>query len=191
MDMRKASCLVFLGLALLALGPVSAMGSEWKHEGVSLKEPIEIGLTGTETVKTLTGEQKCGFHATLATEGGSTATFTEFAVNAKSCTGTGTFACTVILTKSTALPWKIDLEEHDLTLTTIEIYKTYSPTCLTESTESTTGKATITLNEASSISSGQIDWLPQTDINGKPSGTAEVTSAFVVDEPNAGTYGIG
>jgi hypothetical protein len=191
MNVRTVSCLVCLGLALLALGPASAMGSEWKHKGVSLKEPIEIGLTGTETVKTLSGEQKCEFHATIATEGGSTAKFTKFAVNASSCTGTGIFACSVILTESTALPWKIDLQERDLTVTTIQIYKTYSPLCLIESTESTTGSATITLTEASAIRAGQIDWLPQTDINGEPSGTVEAASSFKVDEPNAGTYGIG
>lgn len=192
MQIKRALVLGFVAVALTSAFPVAAAATEWKHEGKAFKKHVEIGISGVETLKVLGAEQECEFHATITTEGGSTAEFSEFEVIAESCVGSGFLAgCQVLLTKTTPALLKIDLTEFDFTATGIEIYRTYAPGCLVESTETTNGKYTFTLAEASAIASGKIHSFPETDINGKPSGTAEITGEFQVDEPNAGTYGIG
>jgi len=193
MSINRVLLLTAVALTALAFAiSASASAAEWTHEGKSFKKHVEIGISGVETVKSLGAELECEFHTTITTEGGSTAQITKFEITGETCVGSGIFgACPVILTKVTHLPWKIDIQGNDLTITGVEIYKTYAPGCLVESTETTTGKMTITLNEAGKLNSGNFHYQPQTDINGSGEYATEVSGPYQVAEPNAGTYGIG
>jgi hypothetical protein len=190
-NMKIKHALLLIGVALSAVAvaiPASASAAEWTHEGKAFKKHVEIGISGVESLKSMGAELECEFHATITTEGGTASKMTKFEPTGETCSGTGIFgACPVILTKVTHLPWKIDIQENDITVTGVEIYKTYAFGCLVESTETTTGNMTITLNEAGKFSAGKIHALPQTDINGSGEYPSEVSGSYQVEEPNAGT----
>lgn len=170
-------------VAVLAI-PALASASVWKHGGSNLKKFVEIGLTGGELFETSAENgMSCELHATLTTEGGSTGKITKF--ETKKCpTGFGSFAkCELNTAEAKGLPWTVDVNTSDLTITGWHTKRTFKGTgCEAGELDKTVGSVTMTLETPSAIS--EMEWLAE--ITGYSTG-----GSFVVDGANKGTYGIG
>jgi len=183
--MKNNRRLLFAGaiaaVAILAI-PALASASVWKDEGTNVSEFVEIGLSGGEFFETSEGNgMSCELHATLTTEGGSTGKITKF--ETKKCpTGFGSFAgCGLNKAEAKGLPWTVDVNASDLTITNLHIKRTFN-SCGTTELDKTIGSVTVTLNAPTAIT--EVEFLGS--ITGYKTG-----GSFTVDSPNSGTYGIG
>jgi hypothetical protein len=178
--------LLFAGIVaavvLLAV-PALALSAVWKDKGVNVSKFVEIGLSGGEIFETTAGNgMSCELHATLTTEGGSTGKITKFET-LKCPTGFGSFAkCELNTAQPLGLPWTVDVNTSDLTITNWHTKRTFKAGCGTTELDKTIGSVTMTLNTTTSIS--------ETEFLGEISGYKTVGS-FTVDGANNGTYGIG
>lgn len=162
--------------------PALALASVWKDHGVKVTKFTEINLTGGEVFETSAGNgMSCELHAKLTTEGGSTGKITQF--ETKKCpTGFGSFAkCELNTSESKGLPWTVDVNTSDLTITSMHVKRTFK-NCGTTELDKTIGSVTVTLNTPTEISG--MEFL------GEITGYKTIGS-FTVDAPNSGTYGIG
>lgn len=163
--------------------PAFASASVWKHNGSNLKKFVSLGLTGGEIFTTSSENgMNCELHATMTTEGGSTAEITEF--KTKSCPkGFGSFEkCELTGAEAVGLPWTVDVNTSDLTVTgwhTIRKFKN----CGTTELNKTLGSVTLTLNTPTAIS--EMEWLTEIAGGYKSGGS------FTIEGTNKGTYGIG
>lgn len=186
MTIDKRLLLASLTVAALTFAPTapsSASAAVWKDNGTNVTHFIEIGLSGGELFETTEGNgMSCEIHATLTTEGGSTGTITQFVTN-ECPTGFGAFAeCAVVTSEAQGLPWKVDVNKTDLTITGWHTRRTFNAGCATAELNKTISSVTATLDSTSAIT--EIEFV------GKISGYAAFGS-FTVDAPNSGTYGIG
>jgi hypothetical protein len=174
---------VIAAVVVLAV-PTLASAAVWKHKGVNLSKFIELGLTGGEIFETGAEDgMSCELHATLTTEGGSTGKITKF--ETKKCpVGFGTFAkCELNTAEAKGLPWTVDVNATDLTITGWHTKRTFKGTgCGVSELDKTVGSVTMTLNTPSAIT--EMEWLAS--ITGYTTG-----GSFTVDGTNSGTYGIG
>lgn len=173
---------VIAAVAVLAV-PAFASASVWKDKGVNVTKFIEIGLTGGELFETSAGNgMSCELHATLTTEGGSTGKITKFEI--KKCpAGFGSFAkCEIATAEAKGLPWTVDVNTSDLTITGMHTKRTFKAGCETSELDKTITSATVTLNTPTAIS--EMEFL------GEITGYKTIGS-FTVDGTNKGTYGIG
>jgi hypothetical protein len=166
--------------------PAMAFGSVWKDKGTNVSKFVEIGLSGAEIFEIApTGEVKngmvCEVHATLTTEGGSEGLITAF--ETKSCGKPfGSFAgCTLATAEPKGLPWAVDVNTSDLTITGWHTKRTFS-SCGTTELNKTVTSVTTTLNTPSAIT--------EFEFKGAITGYS-INGSFSVDAPNSGTYGIG
>jgi hypothetical protein len=173
-------------IAVLAV-PAMATASVWKDGSTKVEKFISLGLTGGEIFEIApTGEQKngmiCEVHATLTTEGGSTGKITAF--ETKSCgSGFGSFAkCELSSAEPKGLPWTVDVNTSDLTITGWHTKRVFKAGCSTTELNKTIGSVKVTLNTPTAIT--EMEWLGE--ITGYTS-----RGSFSVDAPNSGTYGIG
>jgi len=186
MTIDKRLLLTGLAVAAMTFASVatsSASAAVWKDNGTNVTHFIEIGLSGGEVFETTAGNgMSCEIHATLTTEGGSTGTITQFVTNA--CpTGFGSFSgCAVVTSEALGLPWKVDVNKTDLTITGWHTRRTFNAGCATAELNKTIASITATLNSPTAIT--EVEFL------GKISGYTTLGS-FTVDAPNSGTYGIG
>jgi hypothetical protein len=184
--MKNNKRLLFAGVVtavvLLAV-PALALASVWKHKGANLSKFVEIGLTGGELFETSAGNgMSCELHATLTTEGGSTAKITKFEI--KKCpVGFGSFAkCEIATAEAKGLPWTVHVNTSDLTITNMRTKRTFKAGCGTSEIDKTITSTTVTLTTSSAIS--------EMEFAGETTGYKTVGS-FTVDGTNNGTYGIG
>jgi hypothetical protein len=174
---------VIAAVAVLAV-PALALAAVWKDKGTNVTKFVEIGLTGGELFETSSENgMSCELHATLTTEGGSTGKITKF--ETKKCpTGFGTFAkCELNTAEAKGLPWTVDVNATDLTITGWHTKRTFKGTgCGVSELDKTVGSVTMVLETPSAIS--EMEWLAE--ITGYRTG-----GSFTVDGTNKGTYGIG
>jgi len=172
---------VIAAMVVLAV-PALALASVWKDKGTNVTKFVEIGLSGGEVFEAGEGNgMSCEIHATLTTEGGSTGKITKFET-IKCPTGFGSFSkCTLASASAKGLPWTVDVNTSDLTITNWHTKRTFS-SCGTTELDKTIGSVTVTLNTPTAIT--EMEFL------GSISGYKTVGS-FTVDAPNSGTYGIG
>jgi hypothetical protein len=173
---------VIAAIVVLAV-PALASAAVWKHKGVNLSKFVEIGLSGGEIFETTEGNgMSCELHATLTTEGGSTGKITKFEI--KKCpAGFGSFAkCELNTAEAKGLPWTVDVNASDLTITNMRTKRTFKAGCGTSELDKTIGSTTVTLITPSAIT--EMEFL------GSISGY-KAYGSFTVDSPNSGTYGIG
>ncbi len=173
---------VIAAVAVLAV-PALASAAVWKHKGANLTKFVEIGLTGGEVFETSAGNgMSCELHATLTTEGGSTGKITKF--ETKKCpTGFGSFAkCELNTAEAKGLPWTVDVNATDLTITGWHIKRTFKAGCGTTEIDKTIGSVTVTLITPTAIS--------EMEFFGETSGYKTLGS-FTLDGAANGTYGIG
>jgi len=170
-----------VAIAMFAVSASSASAAVWKMSGVNVTKFTELGLTGGEVFESGTSGMSCELHATLTTEGGSTGKITKF--ETKKCSGGfGQLAtCTLKASESKGLPWTVDVNATDLTITNMHTRRTFSTGCpITELDKTFT--STITLNTTTAITA--MEFLGSI-VGYKAFGS------FTVDAPNSGTYGIG
>lgn len=169
---------------VLSISASPAAAAVWKHNGANLNKFAEIGLSGLEAFgqQGFQGTIDCEVSATLTTTGGSTAKITKYTLFA--CAGTGDFSqCVPLATEAKGLPWTVDVNASDLTVTNMRIRRTFVKDIGCPITETDiTWSPTFTLDSTSAIY--EMEFFVQ--------GTTFVSAgALWVDSPNGGTYGIG
>jgi hypothetical protein len=178
--------LLFVGvvaaIASLALS-ASASASVWKDGSTKVTKLISLGLSGGEVFESGgSNGMSCEIHATLTTEGGSTGKITAY--ETKKCSGGfGTFAkCELSSSESKGLPWTVDVNTSDLTITNLHTKRIFKAGCATTELEKTVASTTVTLNTPAAIT--EMEFLGE--ITGY-----KIFGSLKVDAPNSGTYGIG
>jgi len=185
MKIKKRFLLAGVAAAIAMFAAVStapASAAVWKDKGVNVTKLISIGLTGGEVFELGTSGMSCEIVATLTTEGGSTGKITKW--ETKKCSGGfGEFAkCELAASESKSLPWTVDVNATDLTITNMRIRRTFKAGCPKTEVDKTLTTNTVTLNTPSAITA--VEYV------GSIAGY-KAFGSFTVDAPNSGTYGIG
>src|ERR1700733_13871723 len=133
MNIKK---MLLVGAAVLALAavavPVSlATTGHWKDGGAEVKTKFELSLTGAETFEIPTESgMDCEVHAVLTSEGGTSAKITKWEIKTAGCKGFGSFAsCTLSSTTINGLPWTVDVNTTNLTVTGVSITRVFKTGC--------------------------------------------------------------
>ncbi len=121
--MKSNRTLLIAGViaAIALVVPALALAAEWKDKnGTKITKLTEFTLNGAEIFETTPGNgMDCEIHAKMTTSGGTTASITEFKV--KKCEGSfGTFKatkCELSSGEGKGLPWTVDVNAEDLTVT--------------------------------------------------------------------------
>jgi hypothetical protein len=177
---------VFLAVPALALAAV------WKDHGVNVNKFVELTMSGGEVFETTEGNgMSCEIHATLTTEGGSTGKITKFEI--KKCSGAfGSFAttkCELNVGEGKGLPWTVDVNATDLTVTNWRTKHTFKgASCKEPELDKTIASMTVTLEPS-------ITEISVLAFNGKilEGGIQKYRSfgSLTIQGANNGTYGIG
>ncbi len=180
-DKRLLLAILALATCLVGINAASASAAVWKHGGSNLAKHTEIGLTGGEVFQTGTGGMSCEVFATITTSGGSTGTIKKWEV--KNCSGgfeelTG---CEVLATEPKNLPWTLDVNTADLSVTSMRIRRTFKNGCKVKEIDKT-----VTMTLTPDVTTA----ITELEFHGSTTGYTSFGS-FTVDSPNAGTYGIG
>lgn len=172
---------VCLAVGLFAINASAASAAVWKHGGSNLAKHTEIGLTGGEVFESGTSGMSCEVFATITTSGGSTGTIKKWEV--KNCkSGFGELAgCEVSATEAKSLPWTLDVNAADLSVTSMRIRRTFKAGCKISEIDKTV-TMTMTPNVPAAITS--FEFLGSTT-------GYKAFGSFTVNSPNSGTYGIG
>lgn len=178
---KLAICFVFIvfGLATTAQG---ASGAVWRHGVKALEEYAEIHLSGGSVLVVSEGLVSCEAAMTITIEegGGDTGLVTKFQL--ENCASLeGSVECEVLETASKSLPWDVHVNGEDLTITGMRTFYAFDEGCPLPEYLAFSESATVALDNPSAISTMEY-------LRGE-----EFTEAafFSVDEPNAGTYGVG
>ena len=169
-------------VAVLALAATAAIASAavWKDGGTNVSTAIEIKFSGSEFFETTEGNSmQCEEKFTLKTSGGSVGQITAFELIKSTCKGTGTFAkCEVSTAEAKGLPWSVDVNATDLTITNLRVRKVFKAGCSPSELDKTVN-STVTLLEPAKIETAET--------LGSTTGYKQFGS-FTVATP---TYGIG
>lgn len=185
MKSKKRLLLAGVVAAIAALAvPAMASGAVWKHNGSNLTKFVSLGLTGGEVFETSAGNSmQCNLHATMVTEGGSSAEITEY--KTESCgNGIGSYAkCSLSTQEAIGLPWEVEVNTSNLTITGWHVKRTFGGTgCSAGEVNKTITEVEVELTTPSAISVMEFE--------GKTTGY-EMFGSFEVEGANKGTYGIG
>jgi len=182
LDKRLLLAVLALAVSVFAINASAASAAVWKDKGVNVTKHVTFNLTGGEVFDSGTGGMSCEVLATITTEGGSTGKISKWEV--KNCGGAfGDLAsCQILATEPKSLPWSIDVNATDLTITNMRIRRTFKTGCATKELDKTVASMTVTLNTPSAIT--EVEFLGT-------NGAYESFGSLVVDSPNSGTYGIG
>jgi hypothetical protein len=182
---RLAIAVAVCACFALAL-PALASAAVWKHKGVNLAKFVELGLPGGEVFETEISGVKSGMScenkATMTTEGGSTAKITKFEI--KSCSGAfgKLVGCTVSAKEPKSLPWTVDVNASDLTITNMRTRRTFNAGCAITELDKTIASTTVLLNTPSAIT--------EMEFSGSTT-NYKAFGSWKVEGLNSGTYGIG
>lgn len=172
---------VIAALVILAV-PALALGAVWKDKGTNVTKFVEFAAIGGELWETSGNGMSCEVRAVFTTEGGSTGKVTKF--ETKKCpTGFGSFTgCELNTAEAKGLPWTVDVNSTDLTITNFHTKRTFKAGCATTEVDKTIGSLTVTLESPTAIS--EMNFI----------GTVaeyKTTGTITVEGTNNGTYGIG
>lgn len=183
---------VIAAIVVLAV-PVLALAAEWKDKnGTKVTKFTEFTMNGGEIFETTEGNgMSCEIHATLTTEGGSTGKITKFEV--KKCTGTfGSFAttkCELNVGEGKGLPWTVDVNATDLTVTNWRTKHTFKgASCKEPELDKTITSMTVTL-EPSTTEVSEVAFDGKILSEGKQA--YRTFGSLEIEGANKGTYGIG
>lgn len=173
---------VIAAVAVLAV-PAMALAAVWKDKGTNISTFTEISLTGAELFETSSGNgMNCGLKATLVTEGGSMGEITTFDIT-ECPSGFGTFSkCKVTSSTAKGLPWTVDVNTTDLTVTGWRVKRVFGEGCPVGELDKTIESMTVKFDVPSAFS--------VLEFEGETTGYRTVGS-LEVSEANKGTYGIG
>jgi hypothetical protein len=172
---------VIAALVLLAV-PVLAFASVWKDGGVKVTKFTELKTVGGELFETEAGTgMSCEIKATLTTEGGSTGKITSYET-VKCPTGFGKMTgCELSTSTTKGLPWTVDVNTTDLTITNWHVKRTFKAGCATTELDKTIGSVTVTLQSPTAIS--------EMELLGEITGF-KIAGSLTVEGTNNGTYEI-
>lgn len=173
---------VIAAVAVLAV-PAFALAAVWKDKGTNITTFTEISLTGAELFETSSGNgMNCGLEATLTTEGGEEGEITAFKIT-ECPSGFGSFnKCKVTSSTAKDLPWAVDVNATDLTVTGWRVKRVLGEGCPIETLDKTIASMTLEFDTPSAFSVMEFE--------GITTGYRTVGS-LEVSEANKGTYGIG
>lgn len=183
---------VIAALVVLAV-PAMALAAVWKDKnGTNITKFTEFTMHGGEIFETTEGNgMSCEIHATMTTEGGSTGKITKFEI--KKCEGAfGTFKttkCELNVGEGKGLPWTVDVNATDLTVTNWRTKHTFKGAeCKEPELDKTVASMTVKLEPSTTEMSvlafdGKI--LSESKQVFRTAGSLEIEGA------NKGTYGIG
>jgi hypothetical protein len=150
-------------------------------------------MNGAEILETTAGNGiDCEIHATMTTEGGSTAKITKFEV--KKCEGTfGTFKttkCELNVGEGKGLPWTVDVNTTDLTVTNWRTKHTFKGAeCKEPELDKTIASMTVRLEpNAAEVTGLAFDGKIE---NEKKEQIFRTSGSLTIEGANSGTYGIG
>lgn len=128
MNLKKVCLLALLALAVLAV-PASALASEWLHEGKPITSHTEFEVSGSEFIQVAGGVANCEVHATVTTEGGATGKVTSYSLT--NCAGVfeELAGCEVAESNAVGLPWAVDVNEENLTVTGVRLHLEFKSGC--------------------------------------------------------------
>lgn len=182
---------VIAALVVLAV-PALALAAVWKDHGTNVSKAIELTMTGGEIFETTANNgMSCEIHATLTTEGGSTGKITKFEI--KKCPEPfGSFKttkCELNTAEGKGLPWTVDVNATDLTVTNWRTKHTFKgASCKEPELDKTIASMTVTLEPSTTEISDLI-------FDGKiVEGGVQKYRTFgslTIQGANNGTYGIG
>lgn len=193
--MKSKRKLLIVGViaAIALVVPALALAAEWKDKnGTKVTKLTEFTLNGSEIVETTPGNgMDCEIHAKMTTSGGSTASITEFKV--KKCEGTfGTFKatkCELNVGEGKSLPWTVDVNETDLTVTNWRIKHSFKGAeCKEPELDKTIASMTVILEPNSKEMSAL--FFEGKITNEKSEQTFKTSGTPEVEGTNSGTYGI-
>ena len=173
---------VIAAIAMLAV-PALALAAVWKDKGTNITTFTEISLTGAEIFETSAENgMNCGLKATLVTEGGEMGEITTFDIT-ECPSGFGSFkGCKVTSTSAKGLPWTVDVNATDLTVTGWRVKRVFGEGCPIGELDKTISNMTVKFDTPSAFSIMEFE--------GETTGYKTVGS-LEVSEANKGTYGIG
>jgi hypothetical protein len=184
---------VIAAIVVLAV-PVLALAAEWKDKnGTKVTKFTEFTMNGAELLETTAGNGiDCEIHATMTTEGGSTAKVTKFEV--KKCEGTfGTFKttkCELNVGEGKGLPWTVDVNTTDLTITNWRTKHTFKgASCKEPELDKTIASMTVTLEPNTTEVTG-LGFDGKLE-NEKKEQIFRTSGSLTIEGANSGTYGIG
>lgn len=183
-EMKINKCLLaslVLAIGMIAVTASAASAAVWKHGGSNLAKHTEINLTGSEIFNTGSGGMSCEVFATITTSGGSTGTIKKWEV--KNCGNAfeELVGCEVLATEPKTLPWTLDVNAADLSITGMHIRRTFKNGCKVKEIDKT---VTMTMTPDVTTAITEFEFHGET-------GTYTSFGSFTVDSPNSGTYGIG
>jgi hypothetical protein len=184
---------VIAAMVVLAV-PALALAAVWKDKnGTKVTKFTEFTMNGGEIFETTEGNgMSCEIHATMTTEGGSDAKITKFEI--KKCTAAfGSFAtteCELNVGEGKGLPWTVDVNETDLTVTKWRTKHTFKGASCKEAELDKTISSMTVLLEPSATEMSEIAF------NGVIENEAEeqifrTFGSLEIEGTNNGTYGIG
>ncbi|HMJ72740.1 MAG TPA: hypothetical protein VK471_05160 [Solirubrobacterales bacterium] len=183
---------VIAAIVVLAV-PALALAAVWKDKnGTNVSKFTEFTMNGGEIFETTEGNgMSCEIHATLTTEGGSTGKITKFEV--KKCTASfGSFAttkCELNVGEGKGLPWTVDVNATDLTVTNWRTKHTFKgASCKEAELDKTIASMTVTL-EPSTTEVSELAFIGIILSEGKQA--YRTFGSLEIEGANKGTYGIG
>lgn len=187
MKNQRRLAIAIAAIACFALAvPALAQAGVWKHKGVNLAKFVEFGLPGGENFETevsgVWSGMNCEVKATMTTEGGSTAKINKYEI--KSCAkGFGKMStCSVVAKEAKGLPWTVDVNTTDLTITNMRVRRTFNVGCPVTELDKTFASMKVALNTPTAIT--------EMEFNGSLAGY-KAYGSWTVEGLNSGTYGIG
>jgi len=185
---------VIAAIVVLAV-PALALAAVWKDKnGTNITKFTEFTMNGAEIFETTAGNgMDCEIHATMTTEGGSTAKITKFEV--KRCEGAfGSFKttkCELNVGEGKGLPWTVDVNPTDLTITNWRTKHTFKGAeCKEPELDKTISSMTVTLEP--NITEMSVLAFNGDITEGMPLVQKYRTfGSLTIEGANAGTYGIG
>lgn len=184
MKIDKRVLVLSTALALLVLSVTASLAAAavWKDKGTNVAAPITIRFTGGEIAEAGGKGLNCEVKMTMTTSGGSTGSVT--ALETVKCTGFGELSkCELASSESLGLPWTVDVNTSDLTITGWHTKRKFKAGCATTEIDKTVGSVKVTILPTIGEMS-EIEFLGQ--ITGY-----KTFGSMKVDSPNEGTYGIG
>ncbi|HET8863510.1 MAG TPA: hypothetical protein VFM94_09705 [Solirubrobacterales bacterium] len=182
-------------LAVLAV-PALALSAVWKDHGTNVTKSIELKMSGGEIFETTAGNgMNCEVSATLITEGGSTGEITKFEI--KKCPEAfGSFKTTKCEFNTGAgkgLPWTVDVNATDLTVTKWRTQHTFKGTsCKEPELDKTITSMTVTLEPSTTeISDLLYDGDITEEIEKVKVQKYRTAGTLTIEGANNKTYGIG
>jgi len=129
----------------LGVAASSASASVWKDHGTNVSKAIEIGLTGGEIAEAGKRARAAKIHLVLTNLGWQHRDNHQIRKQKAVRTFGELSSCTLNTAEGVGLPWTVDVNTSDLTITSWHTKRTFKAGCATTEINKTVGSVTVTL----------------------------------------------